>query len=334
VTRANCLHQSPSPESNVSRKRVAPTNRDRRSPTVIKPEDETATLQPHANAVSIAAGDQQPLQSESSSDEDLDDESDDDKSSNDGPLNDNFDEEKSDVDSDDGEEAQKAAFRPRRAAKATALVPQVAPRTIFAHSATNHPHRMIRRDNPKKEILIYTSGQFIGKKKRKPARAGCAVIFESETQVGRPWSVKFPLEQRGPRGFQNDMDQRTAELRALVAALELRLWSTEGWEKVIIATSSIYAHRGITQNVGHWESKGWLRGVLNGDKHLKNFDLWARAIDLVNEHAYRGCEVQFWLIRPEEANDAESAARLAASAGPAPQAYQSMSNIRITWKTS
>jgi ribonuclease HI len=120
----------------------------------------------------------------------------------------------------------------------------------------------------------------------------------------------------------------------LVAALELRLWSTEGWEKVIIATSSIYAHRGITQNVGHWESKDWLRGVLNGDKHLKNFDLWARAIDLVNEHAYRGCEVQFWLIRPEEANDAESAARLAASAGPAPQAYQSMGKIRITWKTS
>ena len=168
---------------------------------------------------------------------------------------------------------------------------------------------MIRRDNPKKEILIYTSGQFVAAKKRIPAGAGCAVTYESETTQGQSKSVTFALEQQGPEGLRHKMDQKTAELRALVAALELRPWSTEGWEKVTIATSSIYAHRGITASIALWSEQGWLNGADINGKPLQNFDLWARAIELVNEHAYRGCEVQFWLIKSSEAKDAEVAAQ-------------------------
>lgn len=73
-------------------------------------------------------------------------------------------------------------------------------------------------------------------------------MFEPETQQG-PRAIKFPLERTGPKGIGHDFNQRTAELRALVGALELQVWRNEGWEKVTIATSSVYVHRGITQSV-------------------------------------------------------------------------------------
>lgn len=293
---------------------------------MIKVEYLTASLPPHASGESVAAHNRRPLIDDSLSDEDLDDESDDDESQDYTP-----DEWVPNQDSDHGEEGFKPAFRPQRVTKAIEPTPQAAPREVFAHSATTHPSRMIRRDNPKKEIIIYTSGQFVAAKKRKSAGAGCAVIYETETTQGRFKSVTFPLEQQGPEGLPHKMDQKTAELRALVAALELRLWSAEGWEKATIATSSIYAHRGITASIGHWSKQGWLDGADIHGQQLQNFDLWARAIELVNEHAYRGCEVQFWLIKSSEAKDAEVAAQSAASKWTSPRVYKPMADFRKTW---
>jgi len=318
----------------VARKRVALTDQDRRSETVIKEEDQT-TRSHHAHATSpsqLVMNNRLTtnLSDEDTDDEDTDDESQDEKSSSNRSLDDTSDEESSDEEPHDKPETRKPAFELRRTAKAMICPPQAVPRKVFTHAATDHKSRMVRRDNPEKEILIYTSGQCFGKSKKKPAHAGCAVISSSVGQEGVK-SRRFLLEQIGPEGIRHDMNRNNAELRALVAALELRDWSAEGWDKVTIATSSTYVHRGITLKIASWDSQGKLQGSYQHGKQLQAFDLWARAISLVNEHAYRGCEVQVWLIKQAEVEDAASAARAAAKSGQAPNAYRSRGDVRITW---
>lgn len=112
---------------------------------------------------------------------------------------------------------RKTGFRPQDKAKAMALRDPSSPR--------------------EKEILIYVSGQCPGRNQRKgiPGEAGCALMFASETQEGSQF-IGFPLEQRGPDGvLYHDRGQKTAELRAFIGALEYKLWSTEGWKKVVRA---------------------------------------------------------------------------------------------------
>ena len=158
------------------------------------------------------------------------------------------------------------------------------------------------------------------------------MIFESETgDLATP--IGFKLEKRGPKGAVNaDLNQRTAELRALVAALEFKIWSTEGWKKVVIATTSTYVHRGITESVEMWANSGWHQGEQFHGRQVPSFDLWERAIALVNEQAYHGCEVQVWLIPPREGIDAAAAAlTMAKSAHATPEVYQSLGDVDITW---
>jgi hypothetical protein len=223
---------------------------------VIKVEDPTATLPPHPSDESTATHDEQPSGNEFPRGEAFYGEYREHESSSDKSLDDISDEVSSDNDSDNSENQRKAAFISRRATKAFYLMPRRAPREVFVHSATEHPSRMIRRDNPDKEILIYTSSQYFGRntKQNIPACAGCAVIIVSVDQEGVK-SLRFPLEQNGPTGLRHNLGQKTAELRALVAALELKDWSTEGWEKVIIATSSTFIYRKITQSMGVWDSQ-------------------------------------------------------------------------------
>jgi ribonuclease HI len=202
------------------------------------------------------------------------------------------------------------------------------PRDLFTHGAASPLQRIARRDNPEKEILLYASGQFIdeNKKKGNPRRAGCAVVFSYDIHQ-RAHFTKFLLEQHGPEGVRHDLNQKTAELRAVVAALELKAWRTEGWEKVTIATTSLYVHSGITKSIALWGAEGWLKGATHNGSQLQNSDLWARALALVNEQASRGCEVQFWLIKPAEAKDVVAAALMAAENQQTPTFYKSIGDM-------
>jgi len=147
---------------------------------------------------------------------------------------------------------------------------------------------------------------------------------------GKP--ITFSLEQRGPEGVPyHDRGQKPAELRALVAALEYKSWSTEGWKKVVIATTCVYVFRGMTESVAVWAARGLLGGAYYEGQQLPNFDLWARALALVNEQAYRGCEVEIWKLTPPQAKDVSAAARMMAPRAQAPAFYQSMGDVDITW---
>jgi ribonuclease HI len=225
------------------------------------------------------------------------------------------------------EQVQRHAFKPQNRAKAITVAVDIIP------CGYHNPRRVARLRNPEKETLIYTSGQCHGKDRKKgnPGNAGCALIFGSESgRKAKP--IGFILEQRGPSGaVYAGRNEKTAELRALVAALEFKMWSTECWEKVVIATTSAYVHKGITEHIATWAGKGWLQGAHFQGKQMLNSDLWERALALVNEQAYRGCEVQFWLVTGEDALEVEAAALVKAKMSHAPpKVYQSLGNVDIT----
>lgn len=90
------------------------------------------------------------------------------------------------------------------------------------------------------------------------------------------------------------MSQKTAELRVLVAALKHKSWSTEGWQKVTIATICVDIFRGITESAAARAARGLLKGAYHEGQQLPNFDVWARALALVKKQAYQECEVEIW----------------------------------------
>jgi ribonuclease HI len=220
--------------------------------------------------------------------------------------------------------------------------PRASPRDVFAHDSDDHPwrqtgesskqSRMVRHGNPY-EILIYTSAFLFGSSARKDARAACVFL----TTIGRDETLHsrckgLLLEKTGRDGKASQgYSQKRADLRAVVAALEYQTWVSEGWKKVNIATKSSYVYNGMTRFVGKWKSDAWCANSRRGPSEVLNADLWARALDLVNEQAYHGCEVQFWLVTGEDALEVEAAALVKAKMSHAPpKVYQSLGNVDIT----
>lgn len=167
---------------------------------------------------------------------------------------------------------------------------------------------MVRYDKPD-EILVYTSGQAIMTDSKK--RAGCAVVYETEDNpMSSP--VVLSLEKKETSGEPNYNTPFAAALRALVAALELKAWASEGWKQVTIAIDDTRVYRGITHDIHKWASKGWLEE--GAKQHPPRPELWRRAVDLVNEQAYHGCEVSFLLVTAEQnQRTAELARKIASS---------------------
>lgn len=131
------------------------------------------------------------------------------------------------------------------------------PRETFAHTFEYHPlrysnhttgmTRMVRYDNLD-EILIYISGQKVVKGE-KVKRAGCAVVYETEHPFITPNPLVFSLEKTGLNGAKQSCSPYCATFRAVVAALELKTWASEGWKQVTIATDSSAIHHAITLNL-------------------------------------------------------------------------------------
>ena len=70
-----------------------------------------------------------------------------------------------------------------------------------------------------------------------------------------------------------------AELRAVIAALQFRDWSTDcsgGWKSVMIATDSEDVVFGITERIKRWEVENWktFDQSLRLRVDVKNQDLW------------------------------------------------------------
>ncbi|OCK78850.1 ribonuclease H-like protein [Lepidopterella palustris CBS 459.81] len=169
--------------------------------------------------------------------------------------------------------------------------------------------RFTRRSNPR-EFLIYTDGACI-ENGNENASAGCAFVFRPEvppsmippsTSCGHSTrtmnlhtlgACNFRLESGGPNGEIVPQTSNRAELRAIIAVLQFRLWHNEGFQRLVIATDSSYAVEGSTNWIRKWQQNGW---QTSNRRPVKNRDLWEVIIKELGKCSRAGLEVQLWLI--------------------------------------
>lgn len=168
--------------------------------------------------------------------------------------------------------------------------------------------RFVRNTNAD-EMLIYTDGACLDNGQA-AAKAGCAFVYHGASNAqgfiftggSRPPQgngvVSMRLEEKGPSGQVHEQTSNRSELRAVIAALEYRIWAGEGWKRLVIATDSEYVELGMTQWLPKWKANAWRTGK---KKPVKNRDLWEKLIEVVSRQAEIGCKVLFWRI-PRELN--------------------------------
>jgi ribonuclease HI len=84
-----------------------------------------------------------------------------------------------------------------------------------------------------------------------------------------------------------------AELRAVIAALEFRLWNNEGCQRLVITADSSYVVEGCTEWIKKWQRNGWQTST---HKPVKNQDLWKELIKELKRWSEAEVAVLFWLI--------------------------------------
>ncbi|KAF7923079.1 uncharacterized protein EAE98_007784 [Botrytis deweyae] len=192
----------------------------------------------------------------------------------------------------------------------------------------NPAHRFIRRTNPH-EILIYTDGSCLSNG-LEGSRAGCGFVISPHHKLG------FRLENLGPTGESHPQTSNRAELRAVVAALEYRVWQGDSygaWTRLIIATDSEYVVLGATERINRWIQRGWRTSTGSA---IMNQDLWERLIYYIKKAARpigfsgppHGTSVAFWKIPREWNGEADAEARKGAQLE-GRQEFQVMSGMMV-----
>lgn len=177
---------------------------------------------------------------------------------------------------------------------------QDTPQSLFANE-----HRFISNNDPR-EILIYTDGACLRNGQSNP-QAGFAFVYRpsaySESgELTHPGTIFFRLEIEGPTGQVYKQTSNRAELRAVIAALQFRDWSTDcnrAWRSIVIATDSEYVAQGATEWVRGWEVQNWKAADRVSD--VKNQDLWKLLLSEIRKLQANGVNVSFWRI-PREWN--------------------------------
>lgn len=100
-----------------------------------------------------------------------------------------------------------------------------------------------------------------------------------------------------------------------------------------IATDNQRLYNGITQDVATWEAKGFLDEQMASSK-IAHGNLWCRLLNLVNEQAYHGCEVNFWCTTAEQNQEAASMAHAIAPLGTVPGLYHACGHVSYTFKVA
>lgn len=191
--------------------------------------------------------------------------------------------------------------------------PQDTPDMLFSPTnvATESPlGALFVRRTYSKQFLIYTDGVCL-EGKSQSARAGCAFVFRNaEKSPPRHGHVSFRIERKGPTGRKNIVTANRAELRAVIAALRFRNWAATGCTSLVIAASSEYVVKGITDWARTWVSNGWKN---QQGTEVNNKDLWQCLLGELESHWYSsGLRVQFWFV-PKRNNPANPKAREAAT---------------------
>jgi len=191
--------------------------------------------------------------------------------------------------------------------------PGATPQDLFSLSyPPNRPFpRFLNKANHNDdEILIYTDGACFDNGGINPA-AGCGFFFRPpESNNPNSGRVSLRLEECGPTGEPHQQTSNRAELRAVIAALQYRVWYGEGWASLVIATDSEYVAKGATEWVPRWQRKGW---VTTQRTAVKNRDLWELLLQLVQRYRRAGMTISFWRIPRALNEEADRAAKAGAT---------------------
>lgn len=117
------------------------------------------------------------------------------------------------------------------------------------------------------------------------------------------------VERRGPKGTVEAQTSNRAELRAVIAVLQFRIWSGEGFKKLVIATDSSYVVSGATEWVRGWMQNDWRT---SGNAAVKNRDLWELLVEELEKAGQDGLHVAFWQIPREQNQIADGYAKAGA----------------------
>ncbi|TKA64359.1 hypothetical protein B0A49_07387 [Cryomyces minteri] len=162
-------------------------------------------------------------------------------------------------------------------------------------------------------LLVFTDGACSNNGRPSP-RGGCAFVFAPGTsQDNDEGIVSFALEDRGPTGEAHVHTSNRAELRAVIAALQYRTWSKEGFRSLVIAIDSEYVVKGATLWINRWMWNGWR---LTDGSSVKNQDLWELLAGAITRQGDSGLDVEFWRIPCGLNVVADSGAKGAAAQSP------------------
>jgi ribonuclease HI len=178
---------------------------------------------------------------------------------------------------------------------------------------TPYIRRFVRRSS-QNEILVYTDGACLDNSQQNP-KAGCALVFHPPTvpiasrKDAYDGKFSFRLETNGPNGDPQPQTSNRAELRAVIGALQFRIWVGEEWTRLLMATDSEYVVSGATGWTRGWERNGWMTAK---KIPVKSRDLWELLLKEIRKHAEMGLAILFWRIPRELNKDADEAAKAGA----------------------
>jgi len=170
--------------------------------------------------------------------------------------------------------------------------------SVQVNNCTVPAYRFIRTTD-REQMLMFADGSSLGNGLA-TARAGYAVVFA-------PVQWFFPISGRLEQDGLPQTNNR-AELRAVLAALGLRVWIGEGFKKIVIACDSQYVVNGISKWILKWRKNGW---KTKAGTSVVNKDLWKEVEEKLRMMEERGMLVQFWWI-PREWNEADAYAKAGA----------------------
>lgn len=111
-----------------------------------------------------------------------------------------------------------------------------------------------------------------------------------------------------PPEFSQSSEKR-AQLRAVLAAIELANWEEEGFDKVVIGVEQNWIVEGISNDIWRWKHNNWT--TASGEK-VQNRDLWELIDQAVEAYEKIDCNVRFWEISSKDARLAKDLAQVGA----------------------
>ncbi|KAI1204281.1 uncharacterized protein F4807DRAFT_355840 [Annulohypoxylon truncatum] len=152
--------------------------------------------------------------------------------------------------------------------------------------------RFVHRQDPKQ--LIVFAGAICLRQVTHSPRTGWAFWFRNNISNLKPATIGNHLEAVKDGRSMIPKTQDRVDVRVLVAILQCRRWAGEGFNTLVIATSSDYVIRVITVQLREWLSSDWRRP--RREQLTPNRDLWQIFLSEVDNCKSEGLEVKIWQV--------------------------------------